>query len=157
MSRLAKPPDRDVLAKISNAIEVIEQHFQWQGFPSKGTAEEDEIDTDNSDKDYDLDDSEEGSDVFDAEEIEIAIDAFLSQLIKNEIVKKGKGNRAPSMESVFNQMFGEDHEVAKMVEEFEEHVAGYFGWISFDDMKKAYSQLMTIKEILAKMVDGTNE
>ena len=54
-------------------------------------------------------------------------------------------------------MFGGEHELAKMVEEFEDHAAGYFGWVSVDDMEKAHGQLIAIKEVLTKMVEGTRE
>ena len=156
MSRDERQPPKDHVIAILAALEEIESHFEWQGISDVSENERDGSDEQAVSED-DLDDSEaSATKVFDAEDIEIAIDAFLSRLIHAEIVQKSKGGGAPSMASVFQRMFGDDHEVAKMAEEFEEHVVGYFGWVSSDDMDEALNSLNQIKALLTTLKEAAN-
>src|SRR5438045_3607075 len=154
----SRRPKKEVLTALSRALEEIEAYFEMWGF-SLGKAEnqpqlpfenpelqdeksseekpEEQEAREDSDDLYGGDDDSGGEPVFDREEIEVAIDLFLSTLVQEKVIPKYPGNKLPTLEQVFQRIFGEDHEIIKVVHDFEEHIEGYFDVIGHDDMETA--------------------
>jgi hypothetical protein len=93
------------------------------------------------------DDDEAGPSVFEREGIEVAIDLFVTKLIGEKIISEPE-----SLESIFGELFGEDHEITEAACAFDEHVKGYFGAIAYGDMDIAFQNLVRIRDILAKEI-----
>ena len=94
--------------------------------------------------------------VVEAEEIEVAIDAFISQLSIDGLIKKAALAKAPSIAEVFEELFGSNSKVVDLAREFAEQVEGYEGWLSYDEMKNAYDTFKKLKRILEGMRDVAN-
>lgn len=159
MSRAKKKLTASQLDTMVDALAEIEYHFGWQAPPQIVPGEPGD-ETDVGDEENFADEEEDDSaepEVYDAEEIEVAVDAFLSQLIDATIVRKTKGGAMPSMFDVFERLFGEEHEASKSAKEFEGLVAGYFGWVKADDVEEAHGCLIVIKESLIKMREEADE
>jgi hypothetical protein len=165
-------PNKRALEEIASALEEIESHFEWQGFPSGSSdksdeaegerqskeAEEEKSETAEDEEEY-FDESDEytGPSVYDREDIEVSIDVFTSELIRKKVITKSKFGERPSFSRVFEGLFGTDHEIAELANSFEEYVEGYFGFVSYDDMAEAQSVLQQIKDIITKEIaNGKN-
>lgn len=155
-------PSRRVLEALSGAFREIEAHFELLGFTpeepesiSVEAPEEpgEEEDLEEPDEEYEVeyvDEDESGGGVYQREEIEVAIDIFISELIDEKVIKQPKNEKAPSLVSVFERIFGEDHEIVKLIHEFDDNIEGYFGAISYDDMKSACGNVFAIRGIINK-------
>ena len=156
-----QPPSEEALEALVTGLEEIEALFQLVGFsggkihPSDETSSEESAlepnSAEDSDDDYDDEDSDSyGSGSFDREEIEVAIDAFISHLIDEKVLKKRTSGKLPSFSEVFGKLFGEDSEVTKTAKNFEEYIEGYFGAITYEDMRAAHCQFLQIQEFIQK-------
>jgi hypothetical protein len=156
-------PRKEVLEAVSGALEEIEASFEMMGFSSgKGQAflgeapkvqpVEEEYDETYGDE-YGEDEGNGGVEIFQREDVEVAIDVFLSRLVQERVIKKYKRNKQPSLEGVFEHIFGENHEIIKPVQVFEEHIEGYFDLIGFEDMELAFGELADIRRIIDKELD----
>jgi hypothetical protein len=146
--------DASKLEVVLAGLEEIEAHFDNEGF-SGGSSVHGEIKSGHgniSSDESEPEDTYDLPDVFDAEEIEIAIDAFLSRLIKAKVIKKSKPT--PAISDVFESWLGPDHEIVKAASRFENHVSGYFGWVSYEDMSSAYDYFREMKEALEQLREG---
>jgi hypothetical protein len=148
-------PRTEDLEALSEALKEIEAQFQMMGF-SSGKREASQGETGDEEQEYaDEDEYGEGEDAggaafFQREDVEVAVDVFLSELVREGIIKKYKRGKPPSLEKVFEQIFGEKHEVVKVVHVFEEHIEGYFDLIGYEDMEAAFGELADIRDILDK-------
>lgn len=161
-------PSARALEAISEGLEEIDAYFGFSGFSgTKGeqetqkpleessSLESDSVEEDEGDDDYG--DDESGSDYFDREEIEVAIDAFLSALLNAKIIRKSKSGKLPSFADVFGKFFGQDHEISEKARTFEEHIKGYFGWVSPEDMRAAREVFSEIQEIVQREAIGVSD
>jgi hypothetical protein len=162
--KATRRPSKRILAAISEGLEEIDAHFEMSGFTCKKVissiaeaAEEIEAESaDEDDSDY-YGESQE-LEYFDREDIEVAIDAFISQLIKANVVRKSSAGKTPSFSEVFERYFGDAHEITENAKKFEEYVEGYFGAIAPEDMRAAYEQFCEIQEAVRKdLGDGDVE
>jgi hypothetical protein len=164
-------PTKGALEVLSEALKEIEAYFEMVGFPQRkkedlpqlpfGNGEpqnkepleeapdESEAEEETEDGYGDGDDSS-GSSVFDREEIEVAIDVFLSDLVKEGILPKYPRNKPPTLQGTFERIFGDDHVIIKTVQSFEEHIEGYFDVVGYDDMEIASNQLAEIRDMINK-------
>jgi len=156
---------REILTTLQKAFEEIDSGFDWAGFD---TSEDDDSSTEslpeetlgiaqeaaptvepssNDDEDDYVGDEgpSENESMYDREDIEIAIDAFLSELQHAQIIHKNKKGRLPSFSDVFKGLFGDSHDLASKAREFETFIEGYFGYISFEDMEEARTKFVEIK------------
>ena len=159
--KAVRRPGKRTLAAISEGLEEIDAHFEMSGFSHKeiipsiaATAEEVEVESaDEDDSDYYGECHE--PEYFDREDIEVAIDAFISQLIKANVVRKSGAGKSPSFSEVFERYFGDAHESEK-AKKFEEYVEGYFGNIAPEDMRAAYEQFCEIQEVVRKELGNSD-
>ena len=160
-SGFARPPAR-VLKIIADGLEEIEGHFAWEGIagieensgeedipPPQGPGPEDVSDGDDNDP-YEEPFYTAG---FDREDVEIAIDAFLSHLLRKKLIRKDESGGLPSFAGVFEKFFGEEHQIAKTADSFEKYVAGYFGWIDYENMRAAYTAFLEIQTFIKKELE----
>jgi hypothetical protein len=168
-------PFSRALKAIAAGLEEIDSHFAWEGIAGSANASEDEA-TSLSEEGI-TEDAIDGSDDepddngtydepyytagFDREDIEIAIDAFLSQLLHQRLIRKDRSGRLPSFSGVFAKFFGEEHQITNVADSFQDHIAGYFGWIDYENMRAAYSEFLEIqafvKRELEKSGSGENK
>lgn len=157
---MSAPPTIRVLKIIADGLEEIDGHFAWEGLtgindeagtgeplPSEAQQAEDESDEDPYEDPY-------YTAGFDREDIEIAIDAFLSYLLRKRLIHKNKSGRLPSFAGVFEEFLGEDHQIAKVADKFEEHIKGYFGWIDYENMRAAYAEFLEIRAFIRKELEN---
>jgi hypothetical protein len=151
-----------LLEAIADGLEEIDSHFALEGI----TGIEDnagEIETLLGDDQRAEDVSDESDDDpydepfytagFDREDVEIAIDEFLSHLLRKRLIRKDKSGRLPSFAGVFEKFFGPEHQIVRTAETFEEHIAGYFGWIDYENMREAYVKFLEIQTFITKELE----
>jgi hypothetical protein len=173
-------PRREILERLSEAFREIEAHFELLGFSSpeeeepqhaeaqaqrsetkKEAAEAQEVE-EHEVEEYDGEEGEElddrygedevGASVYDREEIEVAIDVFISELVREGLMPEPRPRTTPDIADVFEKFFGEDHEIIKLARDLDEHIEGYFGAIGYDDMNAAYGEVMGIRDIIQKEI-----
>ena len=149
-------PSPKVLKVIVDGLDEIDSYVP---FPGRLRSESDEVTAnpegelsagdENESAEYgERDDGDYRTEYFDREEMEVAIDAFLSALVNAGVIRKSRHRKLPSFSEVFIKFFGQDHEVSKKAESFEDFVEGYFGWISPDDMYRAHEEFLEIYDIV---------
>jgi hypothetical protein len=158
-------PRKEVLEAFSEAFKEIEAYFELMGFsqgeeespeeePPKEEPPEEEPDGQEQEEEYESDYGDDGEaggvEVFQREDIEVSIDVFISNLVQDKVIRVAKPGAHPSLDFVFEKIFGEDHEIIELVQAFEEHIKGYFGAIGYDDMRSAYGEVLSIRDILTK-------
>jgi hypothetical protein len=165
-TRKKRAPNRKVLRALNDGLDEIESYLDFSGsIPSANTEVAEQIPSSHvadapepGEEDDDQPEAEEGEDdqdeydiddqYIDREEIEVALDAFLSQLISAEVIRKPKPGKPPSFTWVFERFFGKDHPVSEDARRFEEFIKGYFGWVSPDNMDSAKEAFLEIREIV---------
>ena len=153
------------LEAVAKGLKEIEARFEIEGFytgggasseeelePERGAAE---FESGNEDIGTNEDDEEEDEEksIFHREDIEVAIDEFLSQLLKQKLIRKRSG-KLPSFSAVFDELFGQNHRVAEASRSFEEHIKGYFEIISYHDMEIAYNNFMEIQDLIQREIEA---
>ncbi len=163
-------PTLKKLQDLAACLERISDHFVWEQFMARFRpevshtsltfSEEDEENAPekNNKKGDEEEDTEEYDEdlpieTFDREEVEVAIDVFLTHLLKLGIIQKKKKGNLPSFSGVFESIFGEKHPATGLALSFEDHITGYFGWIDYENMKAAYGELMKIRDLVAKAIE----
>jgi hypothetical protein len=154
---LNRPTNR-VLEAIAHGLEEIHGHFALEGMGEiqdsgedyDGTADEDDTSEGDEDALYEEPYYAAG---YDREDVEIAIDAFLSHLIRKKLIRKDKSGRLPSFAGVFEKIFGEEHRIAKAAAQFEEYIAGYFGRIDYENMRAAFGEFQEIQSFISKELE----
>ena len=151
------------LELLLEALEEISAHFYMVGFHEGGSdptqeaegpasepdrAEENasEAAADESADDESYDDLLSGT--YDREDIEIALDAFLSDLRKAKLIKADKKGHLPSFSQVFEQLFN-DNSLVKKAKEFERFIEGYFGLIAYEDMQSAHGTFIEVQQAIS--------
>lgn len=173
MKANSKKPGKRQLQRVLAALEEIESHFDMIGMAlayreanvsvtpepremertaesEQSAANENDFDTGEADEiteDDSYDYYSEEAEGYDREDIEIAIDAFLSELHRARLIKKNKKGKLPSFTNVFEDLFG-DSTVSRLAKDFEDFVEGYFGFISYEAMLSAREQFVEIRSIL---------
>lgn len=166
----ARRPSKRALEAVAEAFEEIHSYFDSIGFPesgkevipelaqspSAGEAQEPEYAENELESVWDYYD--DGGDlasaqVFQREDVEVSIDVFISRLVDEKIIKKNDPEEKISLAEIFQRIFGKEHEILKLVPDFEEHIEGYFGSIGYDDMKQAYAEVSAIRDIIKKEVE----
>jgi hypothetical protein len=98
-----------------------------------------------SEGEYDEDeegDEDHGPTDFETWDIQTAVDGAISSLMGEDLIPELKGLKsAPSLAEIFQVLFGEEHEMTKKVEYFEELIAGYEDRITREDLEEAHSVL----------------
>jgi hypothetical protein len=171
-SQKKRAPSPKVLRAINDGLDEIESYLDFSvsissmnteaaaqipesHVPNAPEEEDDQSGTEEGEDDqdeYDTDDQ-----YIDREEIEVALDAFLSQLISADVIRKPKSGKTPSFTWVFERFFGKDHPVSEHARGFEEFIKGYFGWVSPDNMDSAQESFFEIREIVREALtdDGS--
>jgi len=155
--RIPQRRRKKTLDIVAAGLEEIAAYFDMEGFPSKqevtsGSVQEEiaeETDVhqveDGSEFEYGF---SRGREAFPREDIELAIDAFLSHLIQERLLPKTPPGEAPSFSEVIAELFGDDHEITKKADRFEEHIKGYFGFVDYAAMVTAYDELLDIQNMI---------
>jgi hypothetical protein len=157
-------PSAAKVEAVSEALKEIEAHFEMMGFSSNEKVAvqeeipdmlpEDEESEDADETEYPGDEDQGGSATFDREEIEVALDVFMSHLVREKIINKYKRGKLPSLSGVFQDIFGDKHSVIKPVKLFEEHIEGYFDVVGYEDMEIAFNELASIRAIIDKELNA---
>ncbi len=157
-------PSAAKVEAVSEALKEIEAHFEMMGFSSneevavqEGIPEvlpEDEEPEQTDETGYPEDEDEGGPATFDREEIEVALDVFMSHLVRERIIKKYKRGKLPALSGVFQDIFGDKHPIIKPVKLFEEHIEGYFDVVGYEDMEIAFNELANIRAIIDKELNA---
>jgi hypothetical protein len=113
---------KETVSRIREALEALAEVFYVRGV---------DLDEDSEDND----DYIEEISYTQPEDVEVAIGEFLSLLIENKVFTKQQN--VDSFSTVFELIFGEDHELKAKAEYFEELVNGYEGFVSLEDMREA--------------------
>ena len=93
------------------------------------------------------DDGFEDNSYANPEDIQMAVDEAISSLMKDGLIPEFvDATQAPSLSDVFGVLFGEEHELTKRVEYFEELVNGYEDRASVDDLEEACKVLREVLE-----------
>ena len=155
-------PSRRVLLVIARGLEEIKDHFIWEEFSTNegessyqdsiGDVGESENDAAEDDDDDEYEEPYHISS-FDREDVEVAIDMFISHLIRRKLIRKDKFGEPESMSEVFEKFFGEDDEITRSARSFEDHIKGYFGFIDYENMSAAYSELSEIQELIKRELE----
>jgi len=160
-SRKSTAPSRRELEAIDGGLDEIAAYFGWEKEDSHHEVEEsaedgeDEPAADDGDEEpYEQDQRRPG---VDREEVEIAVDAFLSHLIQERLIRPADPRRPPSFSEVFETFLGEEHAASKAAETFETCVKGYFGWIDDDSMESARKQFLEIRELIRQELERRND
>jgi hypothetical protein len=123
----------------SDAIEASFEHSE--------ESEEDHHYENDDENDYE-DDYEDPS-YADPETIQTAVDEAISSLMKEGMLPQFEGaKQAPSLSGVFAVLFGEEHDLTKQVEYFEELINGYEDRASMDDLREAHEVLVEFSKRL---------
>lgn len=134
-----RTPSKERIAAVSEAFKEIEGYFEFMAFPASEKESDWERPAEEESEDDYEDEESGGVQTFEREDIEVAIDVFITEL---------KPDAHPSLENIFVSIFGDDHEIIKLIQQFEEDIEGYFDVIGYDDMKSAYGQVLEIRAIL---------
>jgi hypothetical protein len=148
-------PNDQQLETIAEAFREIEAYFELLGFSRNPGEESSEEQQENGEEDRGEDwvfdhDADHGPGVYQREEIEVAIDVFISELVREDLLPKPSLGKEPSLQDVFERLFDDDHKIVELAKQFDEHIEGYFGAISYDDMNSAHWAVLGIHDILTK-------
>ena len=144
---------KTALQVILDGLSDIQDHFVWEDFApevqiaSAEASHESDVDDEDSNP-YDRYEETFETPGYDKEDVEVAVDQFLSSLVRKGLITKDEKGRVPSFSGVFDALLGRKHEISKHARDFEDHVRGYFGWIQYEKMKSAYEALSGIKSAL---------
>src|SRR5258708_33652744 len=143
---------REKIHALSEALKEIEALFEMMGFgstPEDATQPSKELQEPGDLEDgYGEDEDSLASIIFQREEIEVAIDVFLSELARERVIPKYEHGKSPSLEGIFEKIFGEKHKIIEAVQAFEEHIEGYFDLVGYEDVRIAFAELSKIRDIL---------
>jgi hypothetical protein len=111
----------------------VDIHIHGQEEPGDEASDEDDYEDD-----YHEDD--EGDSFYaNPEDIQIALDNAISSLMKDKVISELEDlDEAPSLSTVLATLFGDEHELTKQAEYFEELINGYEDLASMDDLREAY-------------------
>jgi hypothetical protein len=82
---------------------------------------------------------------FDLADVEYCVDVAITEIINEDLVP-GYNNphKPPTLSEMFQGLFGEDHELTKKAEEFEEYISGYEDQVHIDDLQEAHKVMSKI-------------
>jgi hypothetical protein len=154
-SKKGKHPRPKVLKAFSEGLDELKANFEIEFVgietPEAENSQQESTplsEADEEEDEYGEDEDFAGPSTFDREDIEVSVDVFLSHLVHEGVIKDSKIGEQPSFSEVFERFFGEDHEIAKKARDFEENIEGYFDVVSYDDVRKAYGDLVQMKDII---------
>jgi hypothetical protein len=157
-------PSRAALTAIEEGLAEMEAYFGVSRHTGdlegeEPSADREAPDTEIAEEGYDDDEeaSDESSGDSDREEVEVALDAFISFLLDEGMIRKSKSGKLPSFADIFSRFFGKEHEIAVNARSFEAHIEGYFGWISSEDMRLARDEFLAIQEGVKKILEGKSD
>jgi len=86
---------------------------------------------------------------FDLADIEYFVDVTVTEIVQQKIVP-GYDNpqKPPTLSEMFQTLFGEEDDLTKQVDEFEELISGYDDHVHIDDLRQAYNVMSeVVKEL----------
>jgi hypothetical protein len=88
---------------------------------------------------------------FDLADVEYCVDVAITEIIKEKLVP-GYDNpqKPPTLSEIFQALFGEDHTLTKLIDEFEEYISGYDDHVHIDDLQQAFN---VMSEIVKELED----
>lgn len=88
---------------------------------------------------------------FDLADVEYCVDVAITEIIKENLVP-GYDNpqKPPTLSEMFQILFGEEDNLTKQVDEFEELISGYEDQVHIDDLQQAYN---VMSEIVKELKD----
>ena len=88
---------------------------------------------------------------FDLADVEYCVDVAITEIIKENLIP-GYDNpqKPPTLSEMFQILFGEEDNLTKQVDEFEELISGYEDHVHIDDLRQAYS---VMSEIVKELKD----
>jgi hypothetical protein len=119
------------------------------GGVEEAEAESEEVEEQQLDDEADTEMYDETKFYFDLADVEYNVDVTITQIVKERLVP-GYDNpeNSPTLSEIFQILFGEEDDLTKQVDEFEELISGYDDHVHIDDLQEAYNVMSEIvKEI----------
>ncbi len=140
-SQGAAKPEVPVGAPLEEPREAVEQE--------RDDVEKQQADEEAENEEYD--EYDEAKYYFDLADVEYCVDVAITEIIKENLVP-GYNNpqKPPTLSEIFQDLFGEDHKLTKLVEEFEEYISGYEDQVHIDDLREAHK---VMSEIIKELED----
>jgi hypothetical protein len=88
---------------------------------------------------------------FDLADVEYFVDVTITEIVQEKLVP-GYDNpkKPPSLSEMFGVLFGEEDNLTKQVDEFQELISGYEDHVHIDDLQQAYD---VMSEIVKELKD----
>ncbi len=159
--------NKKAIEKIAELLgEGVIDSFGWYGItaaapriseiiePTEQPAASDEDVADENDADEE--EYEEPIYYYDPEDVQGALDEAISQLIEEQLVPQFTSpKKPPTLSDLFAVLFGEQSDLKKQAEYFEELISGYEDRAHIDDLKKAFNVLTDILDTIAPKSNET--
>lgn len=82
---------------------------------------------------------------FDLADVEYCVDVTITEIVNEKLVPGYSDPlKPPTLSEVFETLFGEEDQLTKQVEEFEELISGYDDHVHIDDLEQAYNVMSEI-------------
>lgn len=146
------------IKKLSELLPAVLDSFSWYGIGTSTAAEagpevtkaklaaENETETETEEDDQEDEDQYGAVEYyFDPADVQGAVDEAISTLMTEGLIEEFTDSEdPPSLSDVFVVLFGEDSELTKQAEYFEELIDGYEDRAHMDDLSEAYNVLRSI-------------
>jgi hypothetical protein len=115
--------------------------------PGREDVEEQQADEDSEAEEYD-----ETKYYFDLADVEYCVGVTITEIVREKLVPGYDNPKTPpTLSEMFQALFGEEDDLTKQVDEFEELISGYEDHVHIDDLQQAYNLMSGIvKELKAR-------
>ena len=149
------------IRRLGELLPDVLDSFGWYGIGTPAVAEEashaslsegeDQTEDETGEEDY-----EEPQYFFDPADVQGAVDEAISRLIDEELMEEfSDPKEPPTLTEIVTVLFGEDSEIKKKIEYFEELISGYEERAHIDDLKEAYGILESVVEKISPKTPKT--
>jgi hypothetical protein len=151
---IRKKKNIKAIKKLSELLPAVLDSFSWYGIGTSTTAKagpevtKAKLAAENETEEDDQEDEDQYGAVeynFDPADVQGAVDEAISTLMTEGLIEEFTDSEdPPSLSDVFVVLFGEDSELTKQAEYFEELIDGYEDRAHTDDLSEAYNVLRSI-------------
>lgn len=93
--------------------------------------------------------------LFDLADVEYCVDVTITEIVSKKLVAGYDDPRKPpTLSEIFQELFGEEDSLTKLVEEFEELISGYDDHVHIDDLQQADN---VMREIVKEIEDRSKD
>jgi hypothetical protein len=142
---------------LPGAVEPEVQVEELPREPARETAEPDREDVDEEpvDEEAEAEQYEETKFYYDLADVEYCVDVTITEIVSKKLVAGYDDPRKPpTLSEIFQELFGEEDSLTKLVEEFEELISGYDDHVHIDDLQQADN---VMREIVKEIEDRSKD